>query len=209
MKKEDLIKGILRLRGNILRNFNRIKKYKEQNPNKYSYAQEEYESNVRKIKSTAKGLENLKLRDLESILRELKYIRSLKTSTLKSTKKVNSPESFGSIINKAEEVANRMNMASDDIKSAMFKAYKRAYHESYSVERYKYQIMDYILDYLELTPKTPSTEASESWIENLDLLGVALDALQATEESINTYALDESDSDMIDIREFAKRKGKK
>lgn len=206
MKRDDLIKDILRLRSNTLRNFNKIKRYKESNPEAYSYAQEEYEAEVRKIKSTVKGLESLKTRELESTLRELKYIKGLKTSTLKSVKKINSANSFGSVLNKAEATAQRMGISVDDLKSAMFKAYKRAYHESYSIERYKYQTMDYILDYLEENPKTPAVDGAEQFMENLDLLQVALDAVQKVDNSISTYELDGSDSDLIDIRDFVRKK---
>lgn len=208
MAKDDIIRDILRLRGNILRNFNKIKKYKESHPVVYAYAQEEYELNVRAIKSTAKGLKTMETRELQSILRELSYIRGLKTSTLSSVKKVNKPGGFIDVLTKLESTAKELKKSESETKRLMYKAYKMAYHENPSLERFVYTALDTILNTMVETNWTPVDKrtgiAGRRLIENQDLLDIALDVKEYMTQSDSTHELvDETDS--FDIRNMVRR----
>ena len=133
LNSEQLVKEIRKINKNLSRRLNRIEK---RGLEVSAFAINQYKELKEKMPK-GKELRKLDKNELQSYYRDIKYINSLKTSTVKGA--LNTKNRF-------EPVQEKLNALSQDKRDKFWEIYGKLYSYNPYLEKFKYEIFDESID---------------------------------------------------------------
>ena len=173
LEEKNLIKDINNLKRNIERRFFNIEKRGLYSPSlekyKYQVGRKDYEYDENLLKNKKRfydaSVKGKNVTQLQTIYNRLKYINDLKTSTLKGAKKFQ--EKVEPLLNKVFK-HDYYEKGEDDKKiyrNKVFELYGKFVDEKFLLEKFRYEILDYIEENIEKSEEELRDELNDLYNE--------------------------------------------